>query len=182
MKKFDEQLLRLKQVVKLPEDQDVAALLGLSKAAFSDRKKRDAFPDDKLAALAIRRPELGIDVSHVITGKTRAEIAAMAQGIPERIAQAGGPAGASLEEVKRFITEHPDVDVVQLLTGQATPAVGDLPPVERTLIANYRAADAAGQALIAATAAMAAKARAVPPPAAFSDAPRQLARGRKRAA
>ena len=73
MKKFDEQLLRLKQVVKLAEDQDVAVLLGMSKAAFSDRKKRDAFPDDKLAALAVRRPELGIDVSYVLTGGTLTE-------------------------------------------------------------------------------------------------------------
>lgn len=69
VKKFELQLLRLKTAVGVTGDQDIAALLGLSKAAFSDRKKRDAFPEDKLRALAATRPELGIDVNYVLTGE-----------------------------------------------------------------------------------------------------------------
>lgn len=69
MNKFESQLLRLKQTVGITADQDVAALLGMSKAAFSDRKKREAFPDDKLGALAAKRPDLRIDVAYVLTGE-----------------------------------------------------------------------------------------------------------------
>lgn len=68
MKKFDEQLLRLKAELKETEDQAIAAYLGLTKAAFSDRKRRDAFPADKLRALAQQRPDLNIDVDYVLTG------------------------------------------------------------------------------------------------------------------
>lgn len=68
MRLFDEQLLRLKQALGLAEDQAVASALGLSKAAFADRKKRDAFPADKLKALAADRPELKLDVKYVLTG------------------------------------------------------------------------------------------------------------------
>lgn len=68
MKKFDEQLLRLKSLAGVASDQEIAALLGLSKAALSDRKKRDAFPLDKLKALAMDRPDLNIDVIYVMTG------------------------------------------------------------------------------------------------------------------
>lgn len=68
MKNFDEQLLRLKQAVKLTADQDVAALLGMSKEAFHQRKKRDAFPEDKLFALATKRPDLNLDVLGILAG------------------------------------------------------------------------------------------------------------------
>ena len=71
MRDFDSQLLRFKQSVHVTADQDAAHLLELSKAAFSDRKKRDSFPSDKLYALAARRPDLKIDVDYVLTGKGR---------------------------------------------------------------------------------------------------------------
>lgn len=70
LKSFDQQLLRLKQALNTTEDQVVARRLGLSKGAFAARKGRDAFPADKLAALAHAHPELGIDVQHVLTGKS----------------------------------------------------------------------------------------------------------------
>lgn len=70
MREFDHQLLRLKQALGAAEDQAVAAALGLSKAAFADRKKRAAFPADKVKALAADRPELGLDVQYVLTGTT----------------------------------------------------------------------------------------------------------------
>jgi hypothetical protein len=69
MNNFEKQLLRLKQALAVSADQEVAALLGLTKAAFSDRKVRDAFPEDKLLALSARRPELGLNVDYVLTGK-----------------------------------------------------------------------------------------------------------------
>lgn len=68
MRIFDACLLRLKQAVKATDDQEVAELLGMTKAAFSDRKRRDSFPADKVRALAQQRPDLGIDVEHVLTG------------------------------------------------------------------------------------------------------------------
>lgn len=68
MKKFDSQLLRLKTQLGISDDQGVAELLGMSKAAFSDRKKRDSFPEDKLRALVSRRPDLRIDPDFVIRG------------------------------------------------------------------------------------------------------------------
>lgn len=70
MKQFDQQLMRLKSMLGVTGDQDVAALLDMSKAAFSDRKKRDSFPEEKLRALAHRRPDLPIDVEYVLKGET----------------------------------------------------------------------------------------------------------------
>lgn len=70
MKQFDQQLMRLKSLLGVTGDQDVAALLDMSKAAFSDRKKRDSFPEEKLRALAQRRPDLPIDVEYVLRGET----------------------------------------------------------------------------------------------------------------
>lgn len=70
MKQFDQQLMRLKSMLGVTGDQDVAALLDMSKAALSDRKKRDSFPEEKLRALAHRRPDLPIDVEYVLKGET----------------------------------------------------------------------------------------------------------------
>lgn len=67
-KKFDWVLLRLKESLGIHEDQDVAALLGMTKAALSARKSRDSFPEDKLLALVAKRPDLNIDVAYVLTG------------------------------------------------------------------------------------------------------------------
>jgi hypothetical protein len=68
---FAAQLLRLKQALGLIEDQDVAQALGMSKAAFSDRKRRNAFPAEKLAALAASHPEWQLDLDYVLTGRSR---------------------------------------------------------------------------------------------------------------
>lgn len=65
---FAAKLRRLKQCIGLDEDQDVAALLKMSKGAFSVRKLRGSFPDDKLFVLAAERPELALDVTYVLTG------------------------------------------------------------------------------------------------------------------
>lgn len=65
---FDAALLRLKGVLKVRTDKDVAQWLGISATALNDRKKRNSFPEEKLRALAQQRPELGLDVEYVLTG------------------------------------------------------------------------------------------------------------------
>lgn len=69
---FPEVLTRLKHALRVSKDQEVAQALDLSKTAFSERKKRGAFPEKELRALAAKRPELGIDVDYVLTGKYKA--------------------------------------------------------------------------------------------------------------
>lgn len=68
MSEFNKQLLRLKKATDISEDQGIAALLGLTKSAFSERKKRDSFPVKEVFALAAQRPELGLDPDWIVTG------------------------------------------------------------------------------------------------------------------
>lgn len=70
MNLFDEQVLRLKQATKVTADQDVAKLLSMTKAAFSERKKRGSFPTKELLALAAQQPDLGLDVDWIVTGSS----------------------------------------------------------------------------------------------------------------
>lgn len=116
MENFDQQLLRLKQALGVTSDQDVAAALGLTKAAFSDRKKRGSFPEEKLYALAAKRPELHLDVLHVLAGDkkdavvrlTIAELeAALAFGADRggTIAEQLDRAGALVEEMHKPLAE-----------------------------------------------------------------------------
>lgn len=60
---------RLKEVLGVAADKDVAAALGLGDRAFAARKARGAFPEDKLLALVSRRPELRLDAHYVLTGE-----------------------------------------------------------------------------------------------------------------
>lgn len=83
---FEAKLRRLKECAGMSADQEVAAALGMTKSAFSVRKLRDSFPDEKLFVFAAKRPELGIDVTYVLTG--------------DRSIQ--GPARAALENTARF--------------------------------------------------------------------------------
>lgn len=69
MRDFDEKLFRLKQALDVSEDQQVAAALGMTKAAFSERKRRDAFPDDKVATLASTGALRSVGVDWVLTGQ-----------------------------------------------------------------------------------------------------------------
>lgn len=63
---FSESLDRLKHELRVSKDGEVAVALGMSKTAFSERKKRGSFPEKELRALAAERPE--IDVVYVLTG------------------------------------------------------------------------------------------------------------------
>jgi hypothetical protein len=71
---FDAQIGRLKGALQLKEDQEVAELMGMGKAAFSARRTRGSFPEEKLRALAQQRPDLNIDVDYVITGVAQAAL------------------------------------------------------------------------------------------------------------
>lgn len=79
MREFDRQLIRLKEALGVTEDQDVANALGLSKAALSDRKKRGAFPDDKLLALIAKRPDLKLDFDYITLGRHSSEFEAIVE-------------------------------------------------------------------------------------------------------
>ena len=69
MESFQMKLARLKEELGVSEDQLAAKALGISKAALSDRKRRQSFPDEKVFALAHREPELKIDPTYVMTGR-----------------------------------------------------------------------------------------------------------------
>lgn len=82
MNNFDSQLLRLKAALGLHSDKGVASALGMSPNALNERKRRDAFPVDKVRALS---QELGIDSHYVETGVSQAAtelIAAAKSGAP----------------------------------------------------------------------------------------------------
>lgn len=73
---FDVKLQRLKQALGMAQDQQVAEVLCMSKPAFSDRKLRDAFPDDRVYTIAATRPELRIDAAWVLSGKAGSAVPA----------------------------------------------------------------------------------------------------------
>jgi transcriptional regulator with XRE-family HTH domain len=116
---FDEQVARLKRALGVADDQAVAKALGLSKAAFSNRKQRGAFPEDKLFALATRRPELKLDVRYVISGKSIAEeVVRRLDAFPARLVELRGEL-----ELKAF-AKHvgiPQGELAQLEAGRALP-------------------------------------------------------------
>ena len=96
---FAEQFFRLKEALAVREDQDVAAALGMTKAAFSARKTRNSFPETELYALAAKRPDLGLDVDYVLTGITREAQALM---------------DAEQKELERFSDAHPEATFAEL--------------------------------------------------------------------
>lgn len=73
MKFFDEATLRLKQQLKVTESKQVAEALGMTGNAWTMRKRRGAFPEVEVRALAQQRPELEIDVEYVLTGASLSE-------------------------------------------------------------------------------------------------------------
>lgn len=70
---FDQKMLRLKQCLNVTTDKQVAEALGMEKSALAERKRRGAFPEDKVRALAGDKPDLKIDIAYVITGKSQQE-------------------------------------------------------------------------------------------------------------
>lgn len=66
---FSDALNRLKHELRVSKDGEVAEALGMTKTAFSERKRRGAFPEKELKALADQRPNLKVDVLYVLTGE-----------------------------------------------------------------------------------------------------------------
>lgn len=104
---FTECLNRLKPILRVSKDQEVAALLGLSKTAFSERKKRGSFPDRELRALARARPDLNIDVHYVLTGITT---------------EAQGRLDAKQGRIERAVEADLDMDAIRAMERQVTGA------------------------------------------------------------
>jgi transcriptional regulator with XRE-family HTH domain len=125
---FDLILLRLKQATGLAGDQDVAALLGMKRSAFSARKQRDAFPVARLHAAAARDPDAHLDVDFILTGKSNgagggAHAGGRLRGQREALsltqADAAALCGISREMWGRYEREAamPGADVLAAMTG-----------------------------------------------------------------
>lgn len=185
MKNFDQQLLRLKQALGVTDDQEAAAALGMSKAALSDRKKRDKFPEDKLWALAARRPELRLDPGHILMGdmKDAAMKVTVAQFEAALLltAKRGGTLAEQLGRAMQIVQEMNQPLFAAENGGPSGPAMQDAgpgvgkhrigeidPPTylpgptsmakrHKALLANFDAAPEEGKELIESVAALAAK-------------------------
>jgi hypothetical protein len=128
MDTFVDILLRLKQAAGLETDKEVAALLGMTVKAFTARKARDAFPEDKLFALIAKRPELLIDPQWVLHGATAKD------RYIERHKQPPADYQVLANEVMRDVRiAESDVDLVRLSRR------------ERALIENYRGSSEEGK-------------------------------------
>lgn len=160
MNNFSGISLRLKQELRVSNDKEVAAALGLGNTAWANRKKREAFPETELRALAASRPE--IDVNYVLTGKrsqahvmakiaTAGERVRMVRGTrtAQQFAQALGIDAGYLEKVETAgewlsnellmrIVEVERVSPMWLLSGELPVLEGELSPMEISLIDNYR--------------------------------------------
>lgn len=103
---FEEATLRLKQQLKVTEDRQVAAFLGMTGKAWTARKRRNSFPEKELWALVAQRPDLKLDMGYVLNGVKDSHAA---------------PVKSLIEIVDRFLT------VYKLNTDQADEALS-LPP------------------------------------------------------
>lgn len=173
MSDFEKILLRLKEQLEASDDKDVAELLGLTDKALSARKRRNAFPEDKLRALAQQRPELGIDVAYVLSGLSSAEIqekrrtlkfrlralrgdrglaefAQMLEVAPEEWAEleAGKRFPPSVDLLKRLFERIPGIDPMALFLDAPQRLEGELSHLEIVLIKNYRASSPEGQEML----------------------------------
>lgn len=71
MNNFIDIMNRLKLSLSISSDNEVASLLGISQSAFAGRKKRNSFPSEQLRLVALKHPELNLDVEYILNG-TRA--------------------------------------------------------------------------------------------------------------
>ena len=105
MNTFVAALLRLKQQAGVSTDKEAAALLGMGEKALNARKARNSFPDDKVWALAQRRPDLGIDPAYVISGRPSQLQQAANQVIASELALAtalqAGTGGTQAQRLKK---------------------------------------------------------------------------------
>lgn len=163
---FSDSLERIKHYLRVSKDQEVAEALGMSKTAFSERKKRGSFPEKELRALAQQRPELGIDVEYVLHGRAspmalgtasqvggrlRAERLRINWGDADMARHLGCPLAdyIALEEGRRAptateamaIRQHDELDADLVLVGASTKRPSwELSADEQALLALFRAA------------------------------------------
>lgn len=71
---FSQILLRLKQVLGVHNDQQIANKLGLPQSTFANRKRKNEFPVERLKAFIAANPDLKIDFEYVMTGVARPSI------------------------------------------------------------------------------------------------------------
>lgn len=172
---FSEALSRLKYLLHVSKDGEVAEALGLSKTAFSERKRRCSFPADELRALAQRRPDLGIDVNYVLTGEpppddggdeTDDEFADRIQAVSRmhELVEA-----LPLDELERLRlaalmsgTPQQDAPLIAEFVRRALPPE----PAERVLLENYRRCNDEGKAYLVQESALVAAGLKGPPGAA----------------
>ena len=98
MDSFDVILFRLKEAVRIRTDKGIAELLGLSPTAFNERKKRGYFPEDKLLAAMIKRPDLKIDLDYVLTGRRKTVL--------EELGEQGYLPGQAIQSVLGYGTDQ----------------------------------------------------------------------------
>lgn len=116
---FGEALARLKSQLGVTTDREVASALGLGEKAFNARKARGSFPEDKLFALASRRPELKLDPGYVMTGMSKAEeLGTRTYAFPSRISALRGDGDLSSLAAKTGI---PEADLALMEAGRAMP-------------------------------------------------------------
>jgi transcriptional regulator with XRE-family HTH domain len=186
MNDFGMALLRLKEQVRLEADKDVAELLGLSDKAFHARKARGSFPEDKLFALATKRPELGIDVNYVLKGETAKDTAtrmlanfgprlrevrgdrppakfAKLIGMTTRELEAleSGARKPTTDQVLRLQKAHPERSVNWLFGGEAPKLDAAPDDMEVIMLRNYRASSDEAKAALREQAAFYAKINSV---------------------
>lgn len=137
MDKFNDQLGRLMTALGVSQEQVVAEMLGMSKQALADRKRREAFPIDKLKALAADRPELHLDVKYILTG--------VSDELERRLGALKKAAAASSN-----VADPKARAFVQTAVFEAE--VNAINADEQQLVHCFRRADAKGKALLLATA------------------------------
>lgn len=170
MNLFSEKLTRLKKQLGVSKDQEIAEKMGFGKTAFSERKKRNSFPEKELRSLAQEQPELGVDIEYVLTGKSaKTQSADWLKNFPARLAEVRGARsyvefaplmGATAEEVMlmeagerqptsaqfiQLVESHPTKSAAWLAGSDAPKLDRQLDQLETILIANYRASSEAGQ-------------------------------------
>jgi hypothetical protein len=106
MTPFESQLLRLKELLRVTKDREVAEALGMSPAAFSYRKVQGHFPEEQLMGLNARRPE--IDPYYVLFGQRRNDPSGTARPVTaEGIAIARAFHEWSLDALLADAVKHP---------------------------------------------------------------------------
>jgi transcriptional regulator with XRE-family HTH domain len=170
---FERAALRLKEALGVQTDKEVATLLGMEVSAFNKRKTRGSFPEKELRTLAQQRPELALDVGHVLTGeatqiavtrmalnlgprfreirgdRTTEAFAALLGTTPEVISAIEGQTQLPTTELLRKLAAvHPDKDLIWLWGGELPPLDSPLTGIETILVMNYRTSSKEGQAAL----------------------------------